>query len=222
MADGPTYIPSREADFVTWLTNFNTLIVASPTSYGVDSSSATNLNSLTTTYLSAYTAGTAPSTRTKDTVAAKNTARLNVTAFTRVLASQIQLNIGVTDDQKAALGLTIRKVLPTPIPSPTSSPLLSFVAATPLQHTLRASDQNTPSKRGKPFGVQQLKLSVWILPQGTTLTGNPNQVNIFTKQPMAINFTNADVGKVAWYQGTWMTRTGLTGPVSTTLNATIV
>lgn len=222
MASSSSYIPPREADFVNWIENFNSLIQASPTSYGVSTADASNLTSLTAIYTLAYTTAVNPSTRTVDTVAAKNSGRVDVTAFARLLASQIQLNAGVSDEQKAALGLTLRKILPSPVPPPTSSPILNFIAATPLQHTLRASDQNTPDKRGKPFGVLQLKLSVWILPQNTMITGNPDQVNIYTKQPIAVNFSSGDIGKVAWYRGNWMTRTGLTGPISTDLSRTIV
>lgn len=217
-----TYIPPREADFVNWITNFNTLIQASPSTYGISTSDASTLASLTSTYLAAYAVATTPSTRTPDAVAAKNAARVNVTAFARLLSSQIQLNQGVSQDQKTALGLTDRKALPTPIPAPTTSPLLSFVASTPLQQTLRAADQNTPAKRGKPFGALQLILQVWILPIGTSPSGAPNLTLPYTKQPMAVNFSSGDVGKNANYIGFWQTRTGLKGPNSAALSAVIV
>lgn len=215
------YMPPREADFVTWITNFNMLILANPASYGLTSTQATTLNGLTTTYLGAYTLATSNTTRTPAGVASKNDARVNVTAYARSLASQIQQTPGITPDQILGLGLTVRKTQPTPVPAPTTSPLLSFVASTPGQQTIRASDQNAPDKRGKPFGVLQLRLSVWITAQGVELTGNPDMVLPYTKQPMAVNFGVGTAGKVANYVGAWTTRTGLIGPNSTVLKATI-
>jgi hypothetical protein len=216
-----TYIPPREADFVNWVTNFNTLIQAGPAAYGISNPEAANLATLTSTYLAAYSLGTSPTTRTTSTIAAKDVARVNVTSFARQLAQIIQNTPGITMDQLNNLGLTLRKTQPTPIPAPTTSPLLSFIASTPGQQTLRASDQNTPDKRGKPFGSLQLRLQVWVTGQGVSPAGNPDQVLTLTKQPIAVNFGGGTAGKAANYIGQWQTRTGLLGPNSAPLVATI-
>lgn len=215
------YIPPRDGDFNTWLLNFSTLISATPTAYGLTVPDATNLANVTALWSTAYGAATGGSTRGPMTVNQKDVARVNATSVARTLATIIQANPGISDAQKTALGLTVRKTAPTPIPAPTTSPLLSFVAATPLQHTLRFADQATPAARAKPFGVVALQLYV-LVPGGTPPT-TPGPSNfVFTKNPIAVNFDSADVGKLATYSASWITRTGLVGPTSTTLQATVV
>lgn len=216
-----TYIPSTDGDFSTWSNNFSALITAAPTSYGLTASDGSALAALVTTWNAAYAAALSGATRGPFSVNVKDTARANLTARARQLQAIIQANPGVTDSQKTALGLTVRKTLPTPIPAPTTSPLLQFIAATPLQHTLRFSDQATPALRAKPFGVLSLQLYVSV-PGGLPPTGpGPNSL-VYTKNPIAVNFADANVGQVATYAAAWITRTGLLGPISTQIQAVVV
>ena len=218
----PNYIPPREADFVNWVDNFSTLITADPTSYGLSSGDASALAALVATYLGAYSAAVNPSTRGPSTISAKDAARANVTARSRQLAIIIQSNPSVTDEQKTDLGITVRKTNRTPIPAPTTSPLLAFIAATPLQHTLRASDQLTPDSRAKPFGALSLRLRVWVAPIGTSPSGPPTYTLQLTTNPIAIDFDSGDIGKIASYVGNWVTRTGLIGPDSAGLGRVVI
>lgn len=210
-----TYIPPREADFVTWLTNFNALILATPSAYGLSSADAVALNTMTTSYIAAYNLAIAGGTRGPANIAAKDAARANVTTRARQLATLIQANPAISDEQKTALGLTVRKTNKTPIPAPTSSPLLTFIAATPFQATLRFADQSTPSARLKPFGALQLSLTAAVAAGST-------QTLIVTKNPVAVNFLTGDVGKVVTFTGKWATRTGLLGPSSNTLTQLVI
>lgn len=218
----PTYIPPREADFVTWLTNFNNLILADPTSFGLTVGDANALNTMTVAYLAAYAAAIDGTTRGPSTIATKDAARANVTTLARQYAVMMQANPSITDTQKTNLGITVRKTNRTPVPPPSTSPLLAFIAATPLQHTLRASDQLTPDSRAKPFGALSLQLSVWVAPIGTSPSGPPNQLITVTKNPIAVNFDSSDIGKLASYVGRWQTRTGLIGPDSAGIGRAIV
>lgn len=216
-----SYIPSRDADFQVWLDNFSSMITADPTAYGLSSSDATALATLTTTYSDALLAATNGSTRGPSTVEAKNVARVNAEGRARELAVMIQANPAVSDEQKTNLGITVRKTNRTPVPAPTSSPILSFIAATPLQHTLRFSDQNTPDSRARPFGCAMLQLNVWIAPSGTAPSGPPSQVLSVTRNPVAVNFETADRTKVATYVARWQTARALLGPDSMALAAPI-
>ena len=46
-------------------------------------------------------------------------------------------------------------------------------------------------------------------------------IGIQTKNPVAVNFSSADVGKTAYYAGRWVTRRGLVGPWSAIINFTV-
>lgn len=216
-----SYIPSTDADFQVWLDNFSELITADPTAYGLSSADATALATLTTTYDNALAAATNGSTRGPSTVNAKDVARTNAQARARQLATIIQANPAVTEEQKTDLGITVRKTNKTPIPAPASSPLLAYIATTTGQQTLRYSDQMTPDSRSKPFGVVALQLSVWLTAIGTPPSGPANKVLIVTRNPFPVNFTNADLGKMATYVGRWQTAKGLTGPDSSSISAVV-
>jgi len=210
-----SYIPAKEASFATWLTNFNALILASPTTYGLSTADAAALDSMTTTYLAAYNLAKAGGTRGPANIAAKDSARANVTTRARQLATLIQANPAITDDQKTTLGITVRKTNKTPVPAPTSSPILTFIAATPLQHTIRFADQNTPASRSKPFGALSLQLTAAVA------AGSTQQL-LLTKNPVAVNFQASDAGKLCTYSAKWATRTGLLGPISNILTQGVI
>jgi hypothetical protein len=227
MGNGVNYIPTQEAAFATWVDNFSAYVTANYTALGLALSDATALASMTSTYDTAYSAAIAGSTRGPMSVNVKDVARANVTQRARQLATIMQANPSVTDAQKTALGITLRKGSLTPVPAPTSSPLLTFIAATPLQHTLRWADQTTPALRAMPFGVIALELDVWVYtpvvpPPPPGPPSAPTMVLTLTKQPGAINFTSAQKGMTAYYLGNWRTRTGLQGPVSNSISQIII
>jgi hypothetical protein len=171
----------------------------------------TGLAALNTAFQTAYTASTEPTTRTSVTIAATDTARVNALAVVRPLAVQCSLNAGVSDGNKTALGVTVRKTTPTPIPAPTTSPTLSLVAAIHNQHTLTYRDQATPTSKAKPFGAVALELWQAI---GTTPAVDPDQCKMIkriTKGPFVVAFDGLSVGKVATYFGRWVTQSGVGG-----------
>jgi hypothetical protein len=133
----------------------------------------------------------------------------------------IKANPAITDGQLALLGLTVDDPTPTPVPAPVTSPILTIVAATPLQHTLRFADQATPDSRAKPFGAKFLEVHVTVAaapavdPDASPFHGD------FTRQPVAIDYDAGDVGKSATVFGRWKTATGLVGPWSLGVSMTV-
>jgi hypothetical protein len=216
------YIPGPDADCLTWLGNFSVVITASPTDYGLIAGDATEMTTRTATFSGALAAATNGSTRGPMTVAAKDIARANAVVFARSLAARIQAYPEITSDQLVALGLTVRKTGRTPVPDPVTAPLLSFISASALRHTLRYSDETTPDSRKKPFGSAGLMVSWWILPSGTPASGPPTQFGIYSANPMVFNFQLADVGKVVTYSAQWMTATGAMGPISNVVTAAVI
>ena len=75
MPSNPPYIPPKDADLAAWLANFSSLLTASPTTYGQSSAVAVAVAAANSAYQAAYTLVTSPSTKTANTVAAKNTAK---------------------------------------------------------------------------------------------------------------------------------------------------
>jgi hypothetical protein len=147
------FIPSRGADLVNWSANFNTLIGATPTAYGLTTAQATAYGTAHTAYANAYSTATDPSTRTKSTIITKDVTRASLVALARQLARIIQANPAVTPAQKADLGLTVREVEPSPRPAPATPPDIDVISMMGSTVKIRLHDATTASRRGKPEDV---------------------------------------------------------------------
>jgi hypothetical protein len=209
-----SYIPARDGDLDTWATTFSAAITAAPATYGLVAGDAAAIAAVYATWHVAYLLASNHATRTKPNVLAKDQARKNMLDLVRVYSMQIKMNAGVAPEAKTAIGLHTNDLDPTPIPAPSTSPILTIIGATPLQHTLRFADQDTPAKRAKPPGAIAIELRCQVATtQPTDPTAMPT-VLISGRSLMAVTHIEANLGKLAWYVGRWVTRTGLTGPWS--------
>lgn len=221
------YIPSSDANFNAWILNFSALLTADPAAYGETAGTAAAVQSVADTWSVAYGIATNPITRTSPAVASKDAARYTAEQTARPVAIRIRNNAAVTNQQRVDLGLTVPKVVPTPIPAPTSFPVLGLVMATPLQHELQYSDSATPVGKSKPFGVIGLEIYRAI---GAVEAVDPAQATYYatmTKSPMRINFASDDRAKNCTYFARYVTRSGpagkaQVGPWSAALNAIII
>src|SRR5438874_13150429 len=72
---GTSYLPAREAELGQWVTNFSTLITASPGSYGLLAGDAASIAAYVNAFNSALAVVANPATKTRATVAAKDGAK---------------------------------------------------------------------------------------------------------------------------------------------------
>jgi len=223
----PSYIPAPDADFNNWLNNFSTLLTADPTAVGETAGTALVLAADVTAWNAAYATATNPATRTAPAVAAKDNARVAAEATVRPIAIRIRNNAAVTDAQRVDYGVTVPKLVPTPIPAPTSFPIIGLRAATPGVHQLQYTDSDAPSGKAKPFGAVGIELWRSV---GTVPATDPSQCTFYgtaTKSPFRSTFITADAGKVCTYFARWNTKSGpggmaQTGPWSAPLSVVIV
>ncbi len=221
------YIPATDSGFDSWLTNFSTLLTGSPTTYGLVSGDAVIVAGVTATWSTAYAAATNPSTRTSVTIAAKDSARNAATATVRPYATQISRNAGVTNDDKTAIGVNLPNPARTPVPPPSTQPVLSLVSATHNQQTIAYRDTSTPTSKAKPPGAISVEIWQAIAIAPITDTGFAKPLTLATKSPFNVGTLSGDAGKTATYFGRWTTRSGpggqnQVGPWSAPLSVTIV
>jgi hypothetical protein len=214
-----SYIPTKDADFQAWLLNWTTLLTASPATYGVTAADAAAQAAQYTAWYAAYGLASNPSTKTKPTVAAKNAARVSASDTARPLAQTIANNLGVSNDDKLALGLNLKgSTGPTPIPQPTSYPIFAQVAGTPGEMTFKYVDSSDGVSRKKPTGV--IGIVIFATASDTAIT-NPELLgfqNIETKQPFGLDTSFATAGHRVYMAGYYITRTQLKGPWSPIVN----
>jgi len=92
-----------------------------------------------------------PSQRNKAAVVVKNAARTSLKAAATLLANKIYGTATVTDAQKVELGIPPRSS-PTPIPAPTSMPVIEVLSSTAWTVQIRLRD-GEGSSAGKPAGT---------------------------------------------------------------------
>ncbi len=203
----PSYIPTVLADLNNWVTNFNTLILADPTLYGLLAADATTIDLYCSAWLTAYPTSVDPLTRTKTSVQARVDAQAAMLGIVRPYAQSIRNNAGVSNDNKVALGLTIPITTRTPIPVPETQPILAIIAATPGQFTMRYADPLRPeTSRAKPFGARQVQLAAAY---GTAPVSDPALASVIaevTTQPYFVDHLFSNNGKICTLFARWVGR----------------
>src|SRR6185436_20107712 len=87
-----------------------------------------------------------------------NQQKANVLSVVRGYSATIRANRAVSDELKVGLGLHIADRQPTPVPAPSTYPVLTIQGLGLGAQDLNAADQMTPNKRAKPAGAVGLIL----------------------------------------------------------------
>jgi hypothetical protein len=152
--DGSMAVPTLDAPLAEWSTNFNTLGVASPTTYALTAAQMTQYTGLHTTWISAYNAAKADGSRSRALVMAKNDAKADLLPYARQLYSFIQASEAVTNENKTAIGVTVRKTEPTPMPPPAFAPQIVVESVIGRTAKVRLADATAPAKRRRPVNAE--------------------------------------------------------------------
>lgn len=218
-----SYLPQKLDELLTWAQNFSDLITASPSLYGLGSGDASAIAGVNDAYAAAYALSNAPGTRTSVTVAATVTARNTLVAVIRNYARIILANSGVADADKTDLGLIVRDPVNTPIPTPTTNPILGLIGITPGQLTMTFKDSASGAGvKAKPFGATQMQLFMLL---GTVAPVSPAATPfaaVFTKTPFAVSTVGGAAGATAFMYARWINQKGQVGPWSSLLTSAIM
>ena len=216
------FLPSREADLVTWLNNFQAKITAAPTIYGLTAAMATSNGTLTTAFTTAYAVANADATRSPMNVTLKNTAKRAVIGNVRMLSRLVQGTASVTPAQKQDLGLNPRDVLPTPVPIPPFAPDIDIVSVIGRIVKVRIHDSQSESKRGKPAGCASAGVFSYSGSLAPTDPAAYKFEGITTRTVVDIEFPETVAsGATVWLSACWYNPRGQSGvscsPVSVTI-----
>ena len=217
------YLPQKLSTFRTWALNFATLIQGSPPTYGLVAGDSATITTAVDTFDAAYTISTAPATRTPVTVQATIDARNAAVQVIRSYARIILANAGVADSDKTALGLHLRDPVNTPVPAPSTAPIVAVVGATPGVLTCTSRDSmSSPGVKAKPFGATQLQVFAQF---GTVAPVSPAATpfrGVFTKTPFALDTSPGTPGQTAFIYARWVNQKGQVGPWSALATSVII
>jgi hypothetical protein len=212
------FIPTGDTALRNWSLNFSTLITATPTAYGLTSGDATAYGTLHTAYASALTTALDPATRTPVTVAAKDSARSALVAKARELAAKVQATPSVTPAQKTSLGITPRDAGRTPIPPPSTRPVITINSTAGGNFSLRVVDETVVVGRKRPYGYRG---AILYYATGASAPASPADCTVLgvtTRVPQAFDLSSVAVGTRVWLMAQWFNTRGQLGPASTVVS----
>jgi hypothetical protein len=168
----------------------------------------------------------------------KDDLRKRCEKMARQLAGTLQYSRGLTDGDRADLGLRVRKApisLATSAQPPASAPCLR-VQTLPLRHLLHFVDEQTPTRKRKPPRVAGCEITRWRFPAaGAQARGNKKAKTVSPEEnweflafcsatPQTVRFTSGEVqevGMLVRYRCRWVTHRGQAGPWSNIVAALV-
>lgn len=221
---GESYIPRPDGDFNGWANNFYDALKPWWDNNGLKASDLLPLEAALTDWGKDYPAHIATQQAAEAARQTKDATRRRLVSLIRPAAQFVQSYLTTTDADRARMGITIRRGSLTPVAAPTTRPQVRVDTSQRLLHTLRFSDESTPTRRRKPHGV--LGAEVWVAlaaPQDA-----PPQLGeafrflaLSSRGMMQADFSTAEVGKTAYYALRWISTRGETGPWSEIATATV-
>lgn len=215
------WIASQDADFNGQANTYVDYAVANATALGLTTDQTDALTAARTAWAASYPAYLTGQQTAQALTATKNTDRDNLEAVMREIAGQLQKKSTVTDTQRQAMGLPVHDTTKTPVAPITTKPVLKIETDQRLRHTIRFTDESTPTSRRKPAGA--IGLELWMKRGGAAPTGvgECEPLGLITNSPNVEEFDPADGGKTIHYLGRWQTTRGDKGPFSATTSATV-
>src|SRR5688500_16050829 len=148
-------IPTKDSLLVTWSTNTDTRLTASPVTYGTTAAVATAYTAVHDPFIVAFNnvlAARAAGVRSSPLAAIKDAAKAALLQFARPLYKTIQANTAVTAAAKIELGVVVPDRQPSPQPVPGFPPQLTIVSVNGRLVKIRLSDPAHPTHRRMPAG----------------------------------------------------------------------
>lgn len=215
------YIPSGDAEFNTWQTNFINNLSESKAELGLTDAEIASIKASQGEWASAYDSHIAAKAAAEGARQAKTDARASYEAALRSMARRVQSSVVATDKHRAQLGLNVKESTRTSAGVPATRPVAQVDTSQRLRHTISFADESTPSVRAKPAGVMGCEIWSKI---GEPAPTDPSQLHFLgldTSTPYLVQFGGEDAGKTAHYMLRWVNKKGEQGPWSQTVSATI-
>ena len=156
------FFPTRDGAIVPWSKNFLQRLSDEVGHFGVSEEELQAYAALDQEFVAAFMANAKPGARSKSTAARKETARKALEAEARRLSRLLHGTAGITDQQKALLGLSVRSGGgdQSLIGPPATRPLMVVTSVIGRRVTLHISDGDSP-RRARPRGVAGAVLYSW-------------------------------------------------------------
>ena len=214
MPSGSSFVPNSDERLLNWSASFRDQIVATPTAFFTTAAIAAAYSLVHNAYATALATALNKTTRTESTVATKDACKRTLQIQARSLGGMIQKNVNVTDAQKLGLGITVRAT-PSPIPPPSSQPLVEVISVTGRTVSLRFKSTATIGKRGRPSGTAGLQVYSLVAAEPSQNPSDWTFCGTTSKTLMDVEFpATVAAGAQVWFVASWISPRLQTGPAS--------
>jgi hypothetical protein len=217
----PDYVPAPDGDFDTWQANFLSFASANLAPLGLTANDLIPANAAQSAWNAAFPAHTAAKAAARNATQSKDDSRGTLEGALRALATRLQASPAVSDAERASLGITVPDTVRTPVPAPTTRPVVSVDTSQRFSHTLRLADESTPTRRARPAGVRAAE--VWAKVGGPAPV-DPSECAFLgqtTRSSFIASFAGEQGNQTAQYLIRWVSSRGEPGPWSETASASI-
>lgn len=226
-----TFIPRADDEFQTWQENFYNpaadLLAAHP---GTDELIEA-LYTMHDQWYVHYSQAKQWAATLQSQIVRKNETRAAYEKIIRTATRLIQTYPETTDADRATLGITVRPSSSTRRGGGsnndralTSRPLVRIESANRLMHTIRFSDESTPTRTAKPRRALGAEVRVGLIdPHAQSIPG-PDALRFLTLSTSGTaetDFPLEAAGKTAVYALRWVGADGVVGPWSESVTATV-
>jgi hypothetical protein len=219
----PDYLPSADGDFQLWQQNFVTYAAGHMAELGLMATDLVDAAVAQTAWDTAYAANNSAQITARTAAQFKKDKRSSFEDCIRPLVRRLQASPDVSDDERRALGITVRDGTSTPtsvVGISSNRPLATVDTSQRLRHEIKFVDEATPTSRAKPSGA--MGCEIWV--KVGAAPADPSEltfVALDTASPYIAEYNGADAGKTAYYMLRWVNTRSEKGPWSETVAATI-
>ena len=215
------YIPDADPAFNNWVKVYAMYININYLALGLTIEQNNALQDFFTAWTTAYDEHLAEQATASSLKEEKDIARKNLEEYARELTKHMQSSSATTNEQKAALQITIPKTTKTPSPVPATRPLGIVDNSNRLEHKIKFFDEETPNSIKKPEGVRACE--IWHKIDGPPPVDESEVTYVASdsRTPYIVHYDGGDAGKMAHYMLRWINTRDEHGPWSETISATI-
>ena len=210
-----SYPPTKDSELLAFSANFRRVIAADAATYGLTDTIVGNFTAVQQKFSEAYERHIEPTTRGPAATLAKNDAKEKLLSSLRPLCKVAGNYPGVTPEERQALGLPEPDRTPTPVPPPSSAPIVEVLSVAGHLATVRLGSVDSERRR-KPTGVRGANVFTHVgeAPPSTADGWHFHGTMTKTEFPLSLG-ASLEPGATVWITAQWFNTKGQTGPAAT-------
>jgi len=207
----PDFLPRRMDQMLQWSRNFDAVLSVDYQAYGIPQSEAQKYSLLHQAYADAFYRAADRGTNSDVATLARRETLATLKQFARVLSRWISGNMEVTDEQRQALGISLRRKKPTKPRLPDLPPNLLIEHSAGRTITIRLRDPEAPTRRGMPKTAATAWIYTFVGDEPPT-SASDWRVHRISKATFRYTFdARIPAGAKVWFSACWAPRAGKPG-----------